>query len=251
MFTQNSLKIDSTPSPQKQLEDSDLLNSPILYPLELSPKLLQSRKETIHTNLVYNDKISSTQLSMRIDLSQSPKKFITQDREGIQIEACSSQETAVVTISSNSTLEDSLEKKPDEDTEFFPRKHRKKYKPGTFSYQLQKLLQKQKNDVALWKHEIYLALTTDFQPPVNTVQSVVMFDVIKVIHCHSVLLLECFELPNREKCLVLPDPTYVQNLDIQSDTKINVYPDYFVKFFKIRDDSIKVFLNVHKIVKCI
>lgn len=180
-------------------------------------------------------------ISYKIDLLDSPQK---PSQESVNIELCSSQESSVVTISTNNTS-DSMEIVQNE--EIVIKKPKKRYKPGSHAYNYQKLLLKQKSDVTLWKHELYLAATSDFRSTEGS--QTVCLTVVNVLDTFGALLFECTENSFCKTSLLLPDYQVVRDISLEAGNSIEVHPSYFIKYLNIFNDIVRVFVNVNKIVK--
>ncbi|GLV38053.1 hypothetical protein CBL_07852 [Carabus blaptoides fortunei] len=162
----------------------------------------------------------------------------------------SSQTSTAVSINSNYTIvPDSLEGSSYETLYNLPKKSRK-YKPGTLAHQFHKLLRRQKADIGIWRHEMYLSNTSDYKMPATKDDHLITkLKILNVSNDFSCTVFECTELVSDDKCLVIADLSGLQDQQILEAKLIEIYPPYFVQYYNVNNENcVKTFLNVHKIV---
>lgn len=188
-----------------------------------------------------------SQSSTKIELIESPKC----SNENIIIELDNSQISSVIsTISSCTIVADSYEKSSEELPIWSPVK-KKKYKPGTLSHRFQRLLQKQKANVGIWKHELYLSTSSNYRIPVSEDDyKIAVLKIIKIVSDFGVNTIECLEFDsNNENCLIIANFNYLDNVELCENDVIKIVPPFFIKYFTIKNIVTKTFVNVHKIIK--
>lgn len=157
---------------------------------------------------------------------------------------------ALSNISNCTVVQDSFEKSSDEYI-WSPIK-KKKYKPGTYSHKFQRILRKQKANTAIWKHELYLAKSTNYEIPVSEDDvEITIVEICKINTDYGMSILECVEENSKEKCLVIGDLSQVlSDIVLRVKDLIKIFPPYFIEYLKMDQCDMKTYVNVHKILKC-
>lgn len=190
---------------------------------------------------------SSSQSSTKIEIIESPKC----SNGNIVIEIDDSQKSSGNSTISNCTVVPDSYEKSSEELPIWSPVRKKKYKPGTLSHRFQRLLQKQKANVGIWKHELYLSTTSDYKISVSEDDhKITVLRIIKIISEFGVNILECVEFDSNDKnCRIIANFNYLDNVKLCENDVIKIVPPFFIKYFTVNNSVTKTFVNVHKIIK--
>lgn len=150
-------------------------------------------------------------------------------------------------------------------TSQFQQKSEKRYKKGTLAYRFKNILNKQKADVAIWKHELYLSKSNNYKIPnmsknclplLLTITSLWKEFGAEVLQCHKqsssrshiAITNQGTKLINSSKCFVI----LRFNEDISKELKVNttfkLYPPYDKKIITFKTEYLDCYVNVSKML---